>query len=81
MYTTDILQFRFVCVYNIKLDRLLSASCASHDQYLSQACVRYIRKNTYTVQVPTFQFRNLVSSCCFGTVLKTVFREMILADY
>ena len=81
MYTTDILKFRFVwCAYNVKLDIRLSASCASHDHYLSQRVSVYIRKNTYTVLVP-FQFRNLASSYCFGTILKTVFREMIWADY
>ena len=74
MYTTDTLQFRFVCVYNIKLDIRLSFSCASHDHYPSQRVTVYIRKNTYTVLFP-FQFRNFVSSYCFGTILKTVFRD------
>ena len=78
MCTTDILKFRFVCVHNIKLDIRLSASCASYDHYPSQRVSVYIRKNTYTVLVP-FQFRNLVSSYYFGTILKTVFREMIWA--
>ena len=69
-----------LCVYDIKLDIRLSSSCASHDHYLSQRVSMDIRKNTYTVLV-SFQFRNLVNSYCFGTIPKTVFREMIWADY
>ena len=72
MYSTDILQLRFVCVYNVNL-------CFMRILLNVYPCI--FGKNTYTVLVPTFQFRNLVSSYCFGTILKTVFREIIWSDY
>ena len=72
MNTTDILKFRFVCFCNIKWDIHSSASCASHDYYLSQHVSVYIWKNRHAVLVP-FQFRNLVNSYCFEPYSKQSF--------